>query len=1278
MFELMGFKIGEKLYESREIYVCRALEEESKTSVILKILKEEHSSVESIKKFEHEFKIAKIFNSNRIVKYFSLEEMGHRRALVIEDFNGISLEEYFTSAESDLEEMLKISLSIADAIEHIHNQNIIHKDIKPRNILINPQTEDVKITDFSIAAEVQRESLLAVNPENIEGTLAYISPEQTGRMNRSIDYRTDFYSFGIILYEMFTGVQPFKYTNPSELVHAHIAREANLPHEIKSDIPPVISSIIMKLLSKNAEDRYQSSFGLKYDLEYCYNQLKAPEKMENFKIGEKDISEKFQIPEKLYGREKEIDHLMNLFNSAARGTKEIIFFSGVSGIGKSVLINEIQKLIIETQAYFITGKYDQFKRDIPYTAIIQAFQGFAMQLFTESNVKLNKWKNDILENIGNNGQIIIDVIPEFEMIIGKQEEVQPLPPAEAQNRFNLVFQDFIKTFISEEHPLVIFLDDFQWADSASLQLIDLLLSDLELNHLLFIGAYRTSEVDNSHPFIKMLNNIKKEAFSLENIELTPLSAEDVSDMLADILYCDSDKISDLTLLVHLKTGGNPFFVKEFLKTLHMNELVEFKNEWTWNVSKIEQAKITNNVVNLMTEKIKKLSDDNLNIMMLASCIGVMFDLETLSLLHSKTDDEIFEDLKGSINEGMIIKIEDEFKFVHDKVREAAYSLIEKEEVKKLHYRIGMIKLRDAEKKGDIENNVFNIVNQLNYAKELLNEQEKEELVSLNLKAGLKAKASAAYESAADFFKHAIEILPENSWDTNYELSLSLYTELSEAEFSAAHFSGAENLFDIILTNAKSLYDKIRVHMLKIDYYTGRTLYAEAIETGRDILKQLGVSLPKKPNKLSALPGILHAKRRLRNKDITSLIDKPEMTNPDKIAAMKILMSLNAPAYLSNQDLAPVIIMKLVNLSLKYGNSPLSSIGYVGYGVILSGILGDMSGGYEFCKLALKLNDRFNFKMIQGKIIWISGLIVHWVKPIKNTVDDYFNARAGCTEAGDLQYLGYLITTGDFSSFLTGINLHKMKEIYAQDRPLIEKLNQPQNSFNFYVWYQTIVNLLGESNNTIMINGEYYNEDENLQKFYKAGDNTALASYFVPKIFLYYLFGEYKEGLEICKNEEMIESGLLSQPPIPVFYFIYSLLLLSVYIEVDGRVKKKYKKKIKAIQKKFKKWGEYSKTNYLHKYHLISAELARIAGENEIAAKLYDEAIRGAQKNGFIQEEAIANECAAKFYISREMDRFSSIYMTEAYYCYETWGAKVKAEKLIAEYSAIIQLKEDDK
>ncbi|MEM7184266.1 MAG: AAA family ATPase, partial [Spirochaetota bacterium] len=636
MISIPGYQTTEQsvelpLYESSYSLVYRSSRSSDNQAVILKMLNHEYPSPGQLARFTREYEITHDLRSDGVSKVFGLEKYKNTLVMVFEDFGGEALTKALPLFQENMEEFLNTAIRIVEILGQVHQEHIMHKDINPANIIWNKEKNVIKLVDFGISTKLSRETPAILNPNVLEGTLVYMSPEQTGRMNRAMDYRTDFYSLGVTFYEMLTGQLPFSTDDPIELVHCHIAKVPTPPHEIDSKIPLPISQIIMKLMAKRAEERYQSTFGLKVDLQQCLDQLMQTGSIEKLEVGQQDISDKFQIPQKLYGREQEIQDLLQAFDRVSQGETEMMLVAGYSGIGKSVVVHEVHKPIVAKNGFFLSGKFDQFKRNIPYSSLIQAFQGLVQQLLTETEEQIAFWKEKILKAVGSNGQVIIEMIPELELIIGEQPPVAELPPTESRNRFNLLFQHFVATFGSAKHPMVLFLDDLQWADPPSLKLIELFLTDPDEKYILIIGAYRDNEVDAAHPLMAMLEDIQTAGVEVRTLTLPPLELKYVNQLISDTLKCDPSESKSLAELSYQKTEGNPFFLNQFLQSVYEAGLIEFdssKGAWTWDVKKIQVQGITDNVVDLMAEKIKKHSQSTQEVLQLAASIGNRFDLKT--------------------------------------------------------------------------------------------------------------------------------------------------------------------------------------------------------------------------------------------------------------------------------------------------------------------------------------------------------------------------------------------------------------------------------------------------------------------------------------------------------------------------------------------------------------------------------------------------------------------------------------------------------------------------
>ena len=1314
MVNIQGYKINEQLYNGSRTLVYRAVRENDQKGVVIKILQNAYPSFKELLQFRNQYTIAKNLDITGIVHPYSFESYQNSYALVMEDFGGVSLHEYMQmNHDMSLEKILSIVVQVADILHNLHQNRVIHKDIKPANILIHSETQQVKLIDFSIASLLPKESQEIKNPNSLEGTLAYLSPEQTGRMNRGIDYRADFYALGITFYELLTGELPFKSNDAMELVHCHIAKNPpemrkpllgkdEKPHpkpllgkERGQKISPVLSDIVMKLMAKNAEDRYQSALGLKHDLETCLYQLKDTGKIEYFEIGKRDISERFLIPEKLYGRENEVQQLLAAFERVANGDNELMLVAGFSGIGKTAVVNEVHKPIVKQRGYFIKGKFDQFNRNIPLDAFVQAFKNLIAQLRTESDTQLSSWKSQILKILGDNAQVIIDVIPELSQIIGKQPPVTELSGTAAQNRFNSLFQKFIQVFTTIKHPLVIFLDDLQWADSASLKLMQLLMSESENAYLLLIGAYRDNEVFPAHPLILTLEEISKAEPVINTITLAPLNEPSLNKLVADTLNCLPLRAEALTKLIHQKTKGNPFFSTQFLKSLYEDGLIKFNFDdgfWQCDISQVIALALTDDVVEFMALQLQKLPQSNQDMLKLAACIGNQFDLSTLAIVCQKLEADTAVDLWKALQFGLILPQSEvykfylgeqqvnreqisevvNYKFLHDRVQQAAYSLIPDNEKQATHLKIGQLLLEQTSKR-DREEKLFDIVNHFNIGKSLITQASKRsELAQLNLTVGRKAKSATAYSAAIAYFNTGIELLEESCWESQYALTLGLYETKAEAIYLNGDFEQLDAVVNVTLQSAKTLLDKIAIYETRIQAYLAQNQLSEAIKTALDVLKKLGIDLPQTPNMARVLLGLAQTKLILAGKKTQDLANLPTMTNPEKLAAMRILSSALSAAFIGAPKLLPLLVFQQVNLSVRYGNMPLSAFAYAWYGTILCGVVVDVDGGYEFGQLALQVLEGFHAQNLRCKTVFmVNSFINHWKQHLKSTLSGLQEAYQSGIENGDVEY-------GAWSALLHGIHMYwNGNELFDLEKTLYhygEAVKQSkQNNALVYIniHRQSALNLMGQASKPSVLEGAYYSETQNIPIQIKAGDRTGIFFYYVNQLQLRYLFGEFEVAVEIVNRfQEYEEAGMALIPNVPL-YLYDSLARLALYSTATKTERLRLLRQVSKNQKKLKKWADFALMNSLHKWNLVEAERYRVLGKHTKAIACFDCAISGAKENGYLQDEALANELAAKFYLDWSKQKVAAGYMQEAYYCYARWGAKAKTNDLEKRYPQLL-------
>ncbi|MCF4967703.1 ATP-binding sensor histidine kinase [Nostoc sp. CMAA1605] len=1291
-----GYQITEEIYNGTRTLVYRGYREIDSLPVVIKVLKNPYPSFSELLSFRNQYTITKNLHSPLIIQTYGLELYQNGYVLILEDFGGISLEQWqIRETQISLPEFLEIAIALCDTLDILYKEQIIHKDIKLSNILINPETKQVKLIDFSIASLLPRETQSLIKTNVLEGTLAYISPEQTGRMNRVVDYRTDFYSLGVTFYKLLTGELPFPANDPMEIVHCHIAKIAPLVHEINPQVPPILSAIVSKLMAKNAEDRYQSALGLKYDLENCLSQLQATGKLEDFQIASRDVCDRFIIPEKLYGREAEVSTLLQAFERVSQGSTEMMLVAGFSGIGKTAVVNEVHKPIVRQRGYFIKGKYDQFNRNIPLSAFVQAFRDLMAQLLTESNVQIQQWKHKILEAVGDNGQVIIEVIPELATIIGQQPPAVELSGTASENRFNLLFQNFTQVFTSAEHPLVMFLDDLQWADSASLKLMQLLITDT--SHLLLIGAYRYNEVLPGHPLILTLSDIQKKQAQINTITLAPLTPTKVNQLVADTIKCPEELAWNISELIYQKTQGNPFFATQFIKALHQDGLIQFNFElgcWQCDITQIKTQAVTDDVVDFMSLQLQKLPVSTQYVLQLAACIGNSFDLNTLAIVTQQSQLETAIALWKALQEGLILPISDvykfylgkatqsqtlenhnnvTYKFLHDRVQQAAYSLIAKEQKQSTHLQIGRLLLQNSHP-SEREERLFDIVNHLNFGIALITTpQEREHLAQLNLVAGRKAKLATAYGAAIDYLGTGIKLLPATAWENHYPLTLALYEEIAEASYLNTDFEPMEQWASVLLQQAKTLLDTIKTQKTRILGANAQGELLNSVQIGLEVLHSLEITFPEQPTQEDISQALNVTQLLWADKDPSSFIYLPTMTDPQLVATMEILTNIIPAAYTAATNLMPLLICKEVELSIKLGNCPVSVFAYSDYGLMLCGIIGDLENGYQFGELALSLAEKFQLTSLKTRTLHLVYVAIkHWKIPLFQVLTGLEESYKTGLETGEIEMACRSAMSYSYYAYYTGRELTEVAQTLDVYHQIIHRYKQEAILDCQATYQQTVLNLLGQTEVPYHLSGNIFNQELSLPQLQAANQSSPLCMFYGNQAFLYYLFGKDSEAFQASTQTGQYLDGCMGQFMVPLYSFYDALIQLTQYATASTQEGQAILLRVQQHKDKLQHWAILAPCNHQHRWELVTAENYRVLGNKIEAIECYDRAIALAKENKFIQDEALANELAAKFYLDWGREKIAILYMQEAYYCYARWGAKAKIADLEQRYPQLLK------
>ncbi len=1269
MKTIPDYLLEDPLVETPLAWIYRARRASDAHPVLLKVLKSEDPAPAEQARLAQEFALLRALDIPRVIKAHELRHAGATSVLVLAAAEGRSVAQWIQHGPLAPGDFLPVAGQMAAVVGRLHAAQIIHKDLQPAHFVWDAAAGEITLLDLSFATRLSQERLALKNPELIEGTLPYLSPEQTGRMNRRLDYRTDFYSLGVTFYEMLTGRLPFTASDPLELVYSHIARKPLWPDWFEGPWAG-LAAIVFKLLEKNAEDRYQSALGLQADLEQCARQLAETGRIAPFVLAQRDVSAVFHLPQKLYGREAEVQTLLQAFERTARGGAEVLLVTGYSGIGKTTLVHEVHKPITERRGYFIEGKFDPLQRHSPYYGWIQAFTVLVHYLLMESDEQLAAWKRQLETALGGSGQLLAGVIPDLQLILGPQPEPPALPPTEAQNRFQRVFQDFVKVLAAAAHPLTVFLDDLQWADQASLLLLETLVNDQELGHFLFVGAYRDNEVDAGHPLARLREKAEQAGRRWPALQLRPLEAGHVQALLIEMLHCPPAHVYDLAGLVHAKTDGNPFFVGEFLKMLYEAGYLTYAEGWQWDLARIRQAHISDNVVDLMVRKIELLPAPALQVLKVGASIGVEFDLGLLEQVVRRLGGEPLPALRTAQQAGLIILEEGTGQFVHDKVSEAVYGMTAAEEREGLHYQIGQTLLAAA-KGAWPEKLVFSMAEQFNAAQARLTEAEKSIVFHANLEAGRRARAAAAHAAAARFFRKAAALLPDQAWEADYATTLALYGDWAEAEYMATAYPTAEALINQALRQARTLPDKIRLYHLQINYYQTSMRFKEAVVVILQVMAEIGLPFPA-PEAID--PAAIQAQqarfaRLLSGHPVETLATLPEAASPYK-EAIELLAEANPVFWLAYPQAAPYALLESVNLTLEHGVCAASARSMVMLGFSLCAAAGQVELGYGVGEVALKLIERFGDTFNLPNVwMYFYNFIAYWRHPLRYGGDQLLQAHQMAVAAGNNLFAAYSLNNYLGRHLFTGDDLAASGELYRQFAAPFFRLKQPNTFGTFNFLRQVIANLLGQAADPSTLEGEFVSLQTELPKLQALHFSAEIGVLSFAQLYVQCFLGDFAGALQYLALPGVDEGLHALQGLFPYYLgqFFSALACLQNYRAAPAASRAEYLAKAEAVRAQFRACAAQSPGNFEPLHALVAAEVARVKEEPWAAAECYQQAIRTASEQNFTHIEALANELAAKFWQACGMEAYAQAHIRAAHEAYQRWGALAKVAQLQAQY-----------
>lgn len=1188
-------------------------------------------------------------------------------------------------------QVLGHAIALVRILAGIHARGVVHKALTPAQVMFAEGDGGLRLCGFGIASELLRESSTSSSPRRLEGPLPYLSPEQTGRMNRALDYRSDYYSLGIGLFELLTGRKPFEADHALGWVHCHISRQPPVPHELDPAIPPAVSAIVLKLLAKDPEARYQSADALLGDLERCRAALAAGLALNDFSPGEGDVPLHFLVPQNLYGRQRETAQLLGLFEAAAAGGAVFCLVHGYSGVGKSALVSQLDRPLVRERGFFVQGKFDQLQRGEAFSALAAALRGLVHQALAEPPAQLEAWRLALLEALGPNAQLIVERVPELELIVGPQPVVAALPPAEARNRLQIVLTAFIRVFAAAGYPLVIFLDDLQWSDVPTLELIKRLVSGRELGHLLLIGTYRSNEIGPGHPLRLMLEELAS-VRAVEEIPLRPLDRDAVADLVADALRTERPLARELGELLYDKAGGNPFFTTELLKRLHEDGAISLPAGgecWVCDLHAVRWSGLSNDVVEFMVDNLRQLPPATQELLELAACIGNTFDLRTLAVIHERSPAETAAVLLAALKRHVVVplhasyrlvgespELNPSYRFLHDRVQQAAYALIPPQRLQAVHCSIGRLMLRHADAE-EREARLIDIVGHLNAGRALIDDPaERLTLAQLNLSAGIRARHAAAYEAAMDYLQTGEALLPADAVEAETGVARALAAELQQCAYLTGRHAEAEARSEALLRQARDDLERAEILVVRTRQYATLGRMDASIQAAIRGLALLGVVFVDDPDDAAIAEERRLVLVNLGGRAVAELVDAPPERDPATLTAMRLLMEIFAAAFLSGSgNLFPYLVLKAVNLSLRHGNCPESAFAYAAYGMLLCGELDEPALGHEYGKVGLAINERLDDIALRARVIYVYAMFVHhWSEHWSSLTPLFRKGIESGYQSGDLLYLAY--SAQDCVIWDPTLDLETAAARHAENLEIVRECAYQDSFDSGSLFLQLQRNLLGLTDAPDSLSDAGFDEHACLAGIRRRGFMTGIANYLIYKAEACFMHGLTVQALGYVEEQDGLIRSAMSLPQLVRFYIVAFLVRASLYPDMPAATQAATLERLQRDFDRMGRWAANCPANFAHLHLLMRAELARLAGHGEAALDAYEAAIDAARRSGFLRDEAVACERAARHLLAGGRGRAAEGYLRAAYLLYARWGAQRKLGLLMREFPVLAELLTD--
>jgi predicted ATPase/two-component sensor histidine kinase/GAF domain-containing protein len=1253
----------EALWEDEQLVLYRAALDGG-DRVLVQVAVSDTGAAQSVGRLEHALALREHLDPAWAARPRALIDHHGRPALLVEDPGGRVLAEL--DRPWSVPAFLRAAIAIASALGQLHDRGLVHKDIKPGNILVDVAAGAAWLTGFGIASRVPRERHGLGAPEVIAGTLAYMAPEQTGRMNRSIDSRSDLYSLGVTLYEMLSGGLPFTAAEPIEWIHCHVARE---PVPLAPAVPAALAAIVMKLLAKTAEDRYQTAAGLAADLRRCLAEWEARGDIAPFATGSRDASRRLLVPETLYGRAAEIAALLAAFERVvSTGAPALVLVAGVPGVGKSALVSELHKVLVPSRGLFAAGKFDQFRRDVPYATLAQAFQGLVRQILGETDAEVARWRRLLGDALGASGQLAVALVPELELVVGPQPPLAELPPHDAQKRFQVLLRRLLGVFARREHPLVLFLDDLQWLDGATLELLHGLLVEDDVRHLLLVGAYRDNEVGPDHGLSRALGQVRRSGADVRELVLAPLTLADVGQLVGDALRWDPARAAALARQVHDKTGGNPFFAVQFLAALADEGLLDFDPgtaRWSADLAGIAARDVTDDVVGLMVETLIRLPAPAQDAVQRLACLGSEVAVPTLAAAVGGDDDALHAALWAAVKAGLVLRRDGAYGFLHDRVQEAAYALIPHDERAGFHLAIGrrLLAHLPARRQADA---IFDIASQFQRATALVTAPgERLQVATIDLAAARRARDATAYASALVYLDEADRMLGEAGWREQPAVAFAIGFLRAECELLSGDLDAADERLRGLAGRAASRVDEAAVARLRMQLYTMVGRSDRAVDVCLDYLRGVGIDWVAHPDDRAVEIEMSAMWRRIGDRPIEALLDLPAMTDPEQRATMDVLTTVQPPALFTDQNLHSLVVGRLTRLSLDHGNSDGSCYAYAVLGVVLGAHMGDYPAAYRFGKLGFDLVEQRGLTRFKARAYLSFGAHVNaWARHVRTSLELVRRAHAAAHETGDLTFAAYSAETLVTFLLAAGAPLAEVQRAAARGLAFARRMR-----FGLVVDIITgQLRLIETLRGTTPILGSFDDgafSEAGFEQHFAAAPQLAFAAcwYWIRKLEARYHGGDPAAALAAAAEAARLLWTSPGHFEVAEYHLYTALAHAALHDQVLADQRAGHRDAVAGLHRQLAVWASHGPDNFACRAALVGAELARIDGDELLAMRRYDEAIDGARDHGFVQVEAVAHERAALFYAARGSAAIARLYLRSARAGYLRWGALGKVRQL---------------